>query len=79
MIHTGKINPISGEEILQFEESDITFWEKDWEELTLDQKADFCSLIKTPFLATSGEFNNEDIIKRHRFTNKNNPQFNVYS
>lgn len=79
MIHTGKINYVTGEEILQIEESDITFWEKKWEELTIDQKADFCSLIKVPFLATS----NEEILKRrynyHRFTNKINPQLDIYS
>lgn len=79
MIHTGKFNPITGEEILQIEESDITFWEKEWEDLTIEQKADFCSLIKAPFLATS----NEEIIKRryryYRFTNKKNPQLDIYS
>lgn len=82
MKHTGKINPITGEEILQIEESDITFWDKEWSDLTLNQKADFCSFIKMPYLANSDEFNNEYVIKSQyrywRFTNKFNPQLNVY-
>jgi hypothetical protein len=57
---TGKINPITNEEILQVEEKDITFWDKSWEELTLDEKAMICSLGEIPFL---GEFNNEKRVK----------------
>jgi hypothetical protein len=59
MIKTGKINQITGDEILQIEESDIDFWDTNWEELTLEQKADICSLIKAPFLGKQ----NEDAIK----------------
>jgi hypothetical protein len=78
---TGRKNPL-GEEIFEIEESDINFWENEWEDLSLDQKADFCSFIKMPYLATSGEFNNEHVVKSQyrywRFNNKNNPQLNVY-
>ena len=60
---TGKINPITNEEILQVEEKDIKFWDKSWEELTLDERAMICSLGNIPFLATTGEFNNEKQVK----------------
>ena len=63
MKSTGKFNPITNEEILQVEEKDIAFWDKTWEELTLDEKAMICSLGKIPFLATKGEFNNEKQVK----------------
>jgi hypothetical protein len=63
MIKTGKINPLTGDEILRVEESDINFWDTNWDDLSLDQKATFCSLIKAPFLSTKGEFKNDHIIK----------------
>ena len=63
MIKTGITNPITGDEILRVEEKDIKFWDKTWEELNLDEKAMFCSLIHAPFLATKGEYNNEENIK----------------
>lgn len=55
MIKTGKLNPITGEEILQCEESDINFWDTNWDDLELGQKADFCSFIKAPFLGKQNE------------------------
>jgi hypothetical protein len=54
MIKTGKFNPL-GEEIIQIEESDINFWDKNWDDLELGQKADFCSFIKAPFLGKQNE------------------------
>ena len=82
MIPTGKFNPITGEEFLRAEELDIKFWEKEWEDLTLEEKATFCSFIRAPYLASKGEHANEPIIKSRyqywRFTNKANPQLNTY-
>lgn len=46
---TGKINKFTGEEILQAEESDLDL-SKDWEELSINQKADFLSYLNFPFL-----------------------------
>ena len=60
---TGKINPITGDEILKVEEHDISFWYKEWDELTIDEKAMFCSFIEVGYLATHGEFANEDKVK----------------
>jgi hypothetical protein len=54
MLKTGKFNSL-GVEILQIEESDINFWDKNWDDLELSQKADFCSLIKAPFLGKQNE------------------------
>ena len=59
---TGKKNPM-GDEILRVEESDIDFWNKCWEDLTLDEKATFCSFIGAGYLAVKGEFKNDHIIK----------------
>lgn len=47
---TGLINPITGNEILQCEESDIHFWNKEWNELSYIEKCDFLSLKSIPFL-----------------------------
>lgn len=58
-----KHNPITGEEIIPVKEEDIKFWDKTWEELTLDEKAMFCSFAKISYLATKGEFNNEKQVK----------------
>jgi hypothetical protein len=60
---TGKLNPITKEEIFRVNEQDINFWNKNWDDLTLDEKATFCSFIEAPFLATKGEFKNDHIIK----------------
>lgn len=46
---TGIINQVTGEEILEIERSDLDFT-KEWDQLSLDEKADFCSFIKIPFL-----------------------------
>lgn len=79
---TGKFNPITGEEFLKTEEQDIDFWEMEWEELSDEQKVMFLSFIEAPYLSSKGEFKNDEIIKRHynywRFTNKYNPQLNIY-
>ena len=54
MINTGQIypsyHPNAGEPIMKIEESDIKFWEKEWYELSINEKADFCSLMEMPFL-----------------------------
>lgn len=55
MKKTGKINPITGVEMYQAEESDVTFWETEWEDLTLEQKAMFCSVIGAQFLGKQNE------------------------
>jgi pterin-4a-carbinolamine dehydratase len=62
MISTGKKNPL-GDEIMQVEESDINFWDKNWDNLTFEQKITFCSFMQAPFFATEGEFKNDHIIK----------------
>lgn len=53
---TGRINPITGEEILRVEEHDIDFWETPWEELTLEQKSMICSLWGIGFLCDLNEY-----------------------
>ena len=63
MKSTGRYNPITGDEIFRAEEHDITVWDKAWEDLTIDEKAMFCSFIEAPYLASKGEFNNESKIK----------------
>jgi hypothetical protein len=55
MISTGKINPITGEEILRAEESDIDFWQTKWEDLTIEQKTMFLSVIGALFLGEQNE------------------------
>lgn len=52
---TGRINPITGDEILRAEETDIDFWKTKWEDLTLEQKAVFCSFIGALFLGKQNE------------------------
>jgi len=70
MKKTGKINPITGEEILKAEEHDIDFWDVKWEELSIEQKATFCSFIGALFL---GKQNEEHIRARYNyFKLKNN-------
>lgn len=63
MIPTGKLNPITGDEILKVEESDITFWSTDWDDLTRDQQAMFCSFCGFTYLALVGQWANGHIIK----------------
>lgn len=46
---TGLFNTITGEPIMQAEESDLAL-SKDWDELSLEEKADFLSFLKYPFL-----------------------------
>jgi hypothetical protein len=55
MKSTGKINPITGDEILKAEESDIDFWGTKWKDLSLEQKAIFCSFIGAEFLGKQNE------------------------
>lgn len=52
---TGRLNPLTKEEILQIEESDINFWDTKWEDLNINQKAEFCSLMKADFLNKDNE------------------------
>jgi len=54
---TGRINPLTQEEILQAEEQDIEFWNLKWEELSLEQKAIFCSFLGISFVSTKGDLN----------------------
>lgn len=51
---TGKINPITGDEILKAEESDITFLDKEWNELSDNEKATFLSFLDVRFLSKEG-------------------------
>jgi len=53
---TGRLNPLTKEEILQIEESDINFWDTKWEDLNINQKAEFCSLMKIDFLCKDTEY-----------------------
>jgi len=55
---TGLNNPLTGEPMMQVEESDLDF-SLNWDDLSLEKKADFCSFIQAPFLNKQ----NEDIIK----------------
>jgi len=52
---TGKIHPITGQEIMEIEAHDICFWEKPWEELEMFEKADYCSFRKIGFLNKANE------------------------
>lgn len=52
---TGRFHPITGKEIMQLEESDITFWDKDWEDLTWDEKADYCNYKQIQYLAANNK------------------------
>ena len=63
MIKTGHYNSITGEEITKIEESDITFWDIDWDDLTRDQQAMFCSFCGFTYLALVGQWANGHIIK----------------
>ncbi len=51
MISTGKFNPITGQEILKAEEHDIDFWDKDWEVLSLNEKAIYLNYRGINFLS----------------------------
>lgn len=55
MIKTGKFNPITGDEMLKAEESDIDFWGTKWEDLTIEQKTTFLSVIGALFLGKQNE------------------------
>ena len=57
MIPTGKINPITGEEILKAEHHDVP-WEKDWDELSDAEKCNFLSYQDIQFL---GEINEKQV------------------
>lgn len=63
---TGKINPITGDEIMQFEEYDID-WNINWEDMTIEQKAGFCSFMEIRFLSLEGE-GNEPMVKALYFS-----------
>lgn len=49
MISTGRFNKFTEQEILQAEETDVN-WTKAWEDLTLEEKANFCSYARIPLL-----------------------------
>lgn len=55
MIKTEKINQITKEPIMKMEESDIKFWHKKWDDLTIDEKADFLSVIGEGYLNESNQ------------------------
>ena len=50
---TGRFN-LAGDEIMQIEEHDID-WSINWEDMTINQKANFCSLRKIGFLGKDNE------------------------
>jgi len=52
---TGKINPITGDEILTAESFDVP-WEKTWDELTDEDKVMFLSYKRIGFLSPDNEF-----------------------
>jgi hypothetical protein len=64
---TGRINPITNEEIMEVEERDLTFLDTNWDDLTIEQKAIFCSLIKAPFLSKE---NNHIIKAKYEYLQK---------
>lgn len=66
---TGRIHPLTGEEIYQVEEDDINFWHKEWNELSLSQKADFLSFLSILFLNESNE--SEVITQYNKYRKKN--------
>lgn len=51
MKKTGRINPITGNEILQAEEHDINWQPLEWDELPLTEQVTFLSFMKFPFLS----------------------------
>lgn len=61
---TGKINPLTGNEILRAEESDIDFWDTKWDDLLIDEKAMFCSFIRADYL---GKQNNDALRDRYEY------------
>lgn len=67
---TGKINPITGEEIFRAEESDITFLDKEWEELTIEEISMICSLFDVKYYAKSGPHKNDHILEDAFFSLK---------
>ena len=56
---TGKFNPL-GDEIMQAELTDVA-WDKNWEDLTLSEKATFCSFAHIGFLSKE----NDEWVKRN--------------
>jgi hypothetical protein len=53
MKYNGRLHPITKEPIMQLEEHDIDFWHLDWDDLSMDQKADYCSYKNIGFLSTA--------------------------
>jgi hypothetical protein len=51
MKNTGKKN-FNGDDIMQIEESDINWREVEFEDLTDNEKGNFLSFIKAPFLSS---------------------------
>lgn len=58
MIKTGRINRITGEEILQAEVQDVA-WEKEWEELT---DVEICHYLSYKEIPLFGNSNREYVI-----------------
>lgn len=52
---TGRFNQFTGEEIMQAEEHDITFWHKKWDELSDNERAGFISFLGLQFLGVSNK------------------------
>ncbi len=59
MKKTGRINPITQEEVLQAELSDIDFWETPWNDLTDFQKCTYLSYKEIGFL---GDLNRDMVM-----------------
>ena len=52
---TGRFHPILKHEIMRLEEQDIKFWDKDWEDLTWDERADYCNFKQIEYLAANNK------------------------
>lgn len=63
MKDTGRTNFITGEAILQYEEHDIDFWDKPFDELSDEEIVKFLSFQGIGFFSRSGEFSNVDKVK----------------
>lgn len=61
---TGRFNKITGQEIMEIEEHDIIWTEKEFHELSDNDKADFLSFIKVKFLS---DHNNSQVAKYYNY------------
>lgn len=52
---TGRHHPITGKEIMQLEEHDIDFWDKDWEQLSYNEQANYLNYKNIKYLAANNK------------------------